>query len=115
MLEFRALALRRASALLFEDVEFNIYPGQKVGITGANGCGKSSLLALIRGELSPDQGEVRMPPHWLLASVAQEAELSSRLAIDYVIDGDAELDRHGHGLPVQRNAAASRQRERLSE
>ena len=91
MLEFRALALRRASALLFEDVEFNIYPGQKVGITGANGCGKSSLFALIRGELSADQGEIRMPPHWLLASVAQEAELSSRLAIDYVIDGDAEL------------------------
>lgn len=91
MLEFRGLTLRRAGAVLFEDADFNIYAGQKIGVTGANGCGKSSLFALIRGELTPDHGELRLPVDWLLASVAQETELSSQAALDYVIDGDAEL------------------------
>ena len=91
MLSFSGLALRRSSTLLFEDVDLKIYPGQKVGITGANGCGKSSLFALIRGELSPDQGDYSIPQQWAVASVAQETGLSDRAAIEYVIDGDEEL------------------------
>ena len=93
MLNFTGLALRRSTSLLFEAADFKIYPGQKLGLTGANGCGKSSLFALIRGELSADQGQVSMPENWALASVAQETVLSTRLALDYVIDGDEELRR----------------------
>jgi ATP-binding cassette subfamily F protein 3 len=91
MLNFSNLALRRSTTLLFEAVDIKIYPGQKVGLTGANGCGKSSLLALIRGRLSADQGEFAMPQHWAVAEVEQETSLSERIAIDYVIDGDEEL------------------------
>jgi ATP-binding cassette subfamily F protein 3 len=91
MLSFSGLALRRSSTLLFEAVDLKIYPGQKVGLTGANGCGKSSLFALIRGELGADQGEFSLPGDWAVASVAQETELSQRIAVDYVIDGDEEL------------------------
>jgi len=91
MLNLTNLALRRSSDLLFESVDVKIYPGQKLGITGANGCGKSSLFALIRGELSADQGELTLPAQWAVASVAQETRLSKRIAIEYVIDGDEEL------------------------
>jgi len=91
MLNFSGLALRRSTTLLFEDVDFKVYGGQKLGLTGANGCGKSSLFALIRGELSADQGEFNLPQNWALASVLQESELSDRIALDYVIDGDDEL------------------------
>ena len=91
MLNFTDLALRRASTLLFEAVDLKIYPGQKIGITGANGCGKSSLFALLRGELAPDLGDYSIPSQWAVASVAQETELSDRIAIEYVIDGDTEL------------------------
>jgi len=91
MLSFVDLALRRSSALLFEGVNLRIYPGQKLGITGANGCGKSSLFALIRGELSPDQGDFSLPQDWAVASVEQETRLGERVAIEHVIDGDAEL------------------------
>jgi ATP-binding cassette subfamily F protein 3 len=91
MLSFSDLSLRRSATLLFEAADFKIYPRQKLGITGANGCGKSSLFALIRGELSSDQGQFTMPQDWAVASVEQEAELSERIALEYVIDGDEEL------------------------
>ena len=93
MLSFNGLALRRSSTLLFEAVNLKVYPGQKLGITGANGCGKSSLFALIRGELGADQGDFSMPQEWALAWVEQETVLSKRIAVEYVIDGDAELRR----------------------
>jgi len=91
MLSFNGLALRRSSTLLFEAVDLKIYPGQKLGITGANGCGKSSLFALIRGELGTDQGDFSMPQQWALAWVEQETVLSKHIAVEYVIDGDTEL------------------------
>ncbi|HUV21808.1 MAG TPA: ATP-binding cassette domain-containing protein [Gammaproteobacteria bacterium] len=93
MLSFNGLALRRSTTLLFEAVDLKVYPGQKLGITGANGCGKSSLFALIRGELAADQGDFSMPQQWALAWVEQETVLSKRIAVEYVIDGDAELRR----------------------
>ncbi|MCP4471793.1 MAG: ATP-binding cassette domain-containing protein [Gammaproteobacteria bacterium] len=91
MLSLSNLALRRSAELLFEAVDMKIYPGQKLGITGANGCGKSSLFALIRGELSADQGDLSLPSTWAVASVAQETRISQRIAIEHVIDGDEEL------------------------
>ncbi len=91
MLSFSDLALRRSTTLLFENASFKIYSGQKLGITGANGCGKSSLFALIRGELSPDEGNFSLPSDWAVASVEQETRLSEQLALEYVIDGDTEL------------------------
>ncbi len=91
MIAFENLSLRRGPRLLFEGVSFLIHPGQKVGLTGANGSGKSSLFALLRGELHADGGEVRWPKNWVVAHVAQETPGVERAAIDYVMDGDAEF------------------------
>src|SRR5207245_4803340 len=68
-----------------------VHPGHKVGLIGANGSGKSSLFALLRGEISQEAGEVSMPPSWVIAYVAQETSATEASAIDYVLDGDREL------------------------
>jgi ATP-binding cassette subfamily F protein 3 len=91
MLKFTDLSLRRGPRLLFEQAGFTIYPGHKVGLTGSNGCGKSSLFALLRGELHADAGDFSVPPKWVIAHVAQETPAIERSAIDYVLDGDVEL------------------------
>ncbi len=77
--------------MLLQDVDVTIHPGQKMGITGANGCGKSSLFALINNELQADSGDFFMPPGWVVAYVAQESPSTERSALDYVIDGDQQL------------------------
>ena len=77
--------------MLFERAGIQIHPGQKIGLTGANGTGKSSLFALIQGELHADAGELRYPGDWVIASVAQETPADHRCALEYVLDGDAEL------------------------
>ncbi len=93
MLRFDHLALRRGGRLLFDDASFAIHPGQRVGVTGANGCGKSSLFALILDRLHADAGDFHMPRDWVIAHLAQETPSDPRPAIDYVLDGDAELRR----------------------
>ncbi len=91
MLHFDNICLRRGPRILFEGVSFQIHPGQKVGVTGANGTGKSSLFALIRGELQTDEGNLSLPPDWVIAHVAQETVADPRPAIEFVLDGDAEF------------------------
>jgi ATP-binding cassette subfamily F protein 3 len=91
MLQFTNLALRRGARLLFEDATLQIHPGQKAGVTGANGSGKSSLFALLLGELHTDAGSIAVPRDWIIAHVAQETPQDERAAIEYVLDGDAEL------------------------
>ncbi len=91
MLKFSNLAIRRGSRLLFEQANFTIHQGNKVGITGANGCGKSSLFALILKQIHSDDGELELPAQLSIAHVAQETPAEAKAAIDYVLDGDAEL------------------------
>jgi ATP-binding cassette subfamily F protein 3 len=91
MLYFDRLSLRRGKRLLFEQAGFTIHRGDKVGITGANGCGKSSLFALIRGEIEEDGGSFHAESGITLAHVAQETPAVATPAIDFVIEGDTEL------------------------
>jgi ATP-binding cassette subfamily F protein 3 len=91
MLQFDNISLRRGPRLLFERAAFQVHPGQKVGLTGANGSGKSSLFALILGQLGSDSGDLRYPAGWRIAHVAQETPASEGSAIDYVLDGDGPL------------------------
>ena len=93
MLNFKNLALRRGSRVLFSGAALTIHKGQKVGFTGANGAGKSSLFALVRDELHADEGEFTLPPGLEIAHVAQETPAVACSAIDYVMDGDRELRR----------------------
>ena len=91
MLQFTDLSLRRGPRLLLSGASLTIYPGQKVGLVGANGSGKSSLFALLRGELHADTGDCSIPSGWELAHVAQHTPDSSEPAIEFVLDGDREL------------------------
>jgi len=91
MLKFDAVTLRRGPRILFAEADFSLFRGEKVGITGENGSGKSSLMSLVRGELQPDAGHFEMPTNLAVAHVAQELDATDRLAIEFVLDGDAEL------------------------
>lgn len=91
MLNFKNISLRRGTRVLFANTSFTLHKGQKIGITGANGVGKSSLFALVRHELHPDEGDFTMPPNLEVAHVAQETPAIDQAAIDYIIDGDQEL------------------------
>jgi len=93
MLSARDLTLRRGPEPLFEQVNFTIFRGDRVGLTGANGAGKSSLFAAIRGELAPDRGEIEVPANLSMAVVEQEITAVDRPAIEFVLDGDTELRR----------------------
>lgn len=91
MLFFENMALRRGKKVLFEDASFIINPKDKVGVTGANGTGKSSLFALIRGELEEDSGNFSMAGNVTISSVRQETPAVETSALEYVIEGDVEL------------------------
>ncbi|MCB1718535.1 MAG: ATP-binding cassette domain-containing protein, partial [Candidatus Competibacteraceae bacterium] len=91
MLKLRELSLQRGGKPLLEQVSLTIHSGQKVGFIGANGTGKSSLFAILQGDLQADSGALDYPPHWQIAHVAQETPAVSRSALDFVIDGDREL------------------------
>ncbi len=91
MLTLSNLAIRRGAHLLFEQASLSIHRGNRVGVTGANGCGKSSLFALILNKLQSDAGELTLPPHTVIAHVAQETPSVEQTALAYVLDGDREL------------------------
>ena len=91
MLNFKNISLRRGANVLFSDTTFTIHKGQKAGLTGANGVGKSSLFAMLLNQLHVDEGDFSMPPHLEIAHVAQETPATESSAIDYVVDGDNEL------------------------
>lgn len=91
MIQFKQLTLTRGAKILVEDASFQLHPGHKVGLTGANGAGKSSLFALLRGELHPEVGDLDIPPNWTVAHVAQETPALTQSAIDFTLDGDEEL------------------------
>ena len=91
MIQIKNLALRRGQKDLLTDASLTLNPGYKAGLVGANGVGKSSLFALLMGELHADAGSADIPPTWTLAHVAQETPALERSALDYVLDGDREL------------------------
>ena len=91
MIKLSNVSLLRGRKMLLEDASAQVFPGHKVALIGSNGCGKSTLFALLRGELSVDAGDCSVPSDWRIVSVAQETPASHRTAIEYVIDGDQHL------------------------
>jgi len=110
LIQFRNLQLTRGTRVLFSEASLQLHAGHKVGLTGANGTGKSSLLALLRGELHQESGNLELPPQWVIAHVAQETPSLATPAIEFTLDGDAELrdieralaeaEAKGHGSAV---------------
>ena len=76
---------------LLDHSDFQLDPGERVALIGRNGTGKSSLFALLKGELHSDGGDASVPAHWLMASVAQNTPALECSALDYVLQGDAQL------------------------
>jgi ATP-binding cassette, subfamily F, member 3 len=91
LIQFKNLTLTRHVKILIEQASFQLHPGHKVGLTGANGAGKSSLFALLRGELHPEVGDLEIPSVWVVAHVAQETPALAMPALEFTLDGDAEL------------------------
>lgn len=91
MIEIKNLSLQRGSKQLLHNASLTIYPGQRIGLIGKNGTGKSSLFALLAGKISHDSGDIRLPKHWRLATVKQETPALDIPALDYVLQGDDEL------------------------
>ncbi|WCE29492.1 ABC transporter ATP-binding protein [Vibrio sp. SCSIO 43137] len=91
MITFSDIQLLRGGKPLLDQASATIHPGDKVGLVGKNGCGKSTLFALMKDELSIDAGTFKQPAYWELAWVAQETPALERSALEYVIDGDREF------------------------
>jgi ATP-binding cassette subfamily F protein 3 len=112
LIQFKQLTLVRGLKTLIPGATLQLHPGHKVGLTGANGAGKSSLFALLRGEMQLEAGDLDMPASWVIAHVAQETPALAMPAIEFVLDGDAELRQIEAALAA---AEASQQGELIAE
>ena len=90
MIVFDSIQVRLGINLLLDNASATINPKQKVGLVGKNGCGKSTLFSLIKGEIQTDAGSLSFPSQWQLAWVNQETPALDIPAIEYAIDGDRE-------------------------
>jgi len=91
MIRLSQLSLRRGAKVLLEGADLTLHAGERAGLIGANGSGKTSLFALLRGELQADKGDAELPGHWRVAHVAQETPAFEGPAVEYAIDGDRRL------------------------
>jgi len=91
MIYFEDVTLRRGKKVLFQNFSLTIHAKDKIGVTGANGTGKSSLFALILGKLEEDKGSYRCKSSLSISHVAQETPALDMSAVDYVMQGDEEL------------------------
>lgn len=100
MIRLEHIKLQRGPQVLLDDASLTLHPGQKIGFIGANGAGKSSLFALLTGQLGLDGGELYIPKDWRIAHMRQEIEDLEKLAIDYVLDGDTKLRQIQQALQI---------------
>lgn len=91
MITAQNLSVDRGAKNLIHDSSFTIHANHKVGLVGANGCGKSSLFSVLLGGLQPDKGDITFPASWKIATVKQETPALEQSALDYVMDGDKEF------------------------
>ncbi|MCP4534880.1 MAG: ATP-binding cassette domain-containing protein, partial [Delftia sp.] len=105
MISIDSLTLQRGPLRLLEHANLTLHAGQKVGLLGTNGAGKSSLFALLRGQIEPDAGSCSIPADWRIAHMQQEVSALERNAVDYVLDGDQRL------RDIQQRLATAEQQE----
>jgi len=91
LITLKNITLRRGTKVLLEGASVTLNPGEKVGLVGRNGAGKSSLFALLTGKLHEDTGEYSFPSQWRLGQVAQDMPETEQSATDFVVDGDTTL------------------------
>jgi ATPase subunit of ABC transporter with duplicated ATPase domains len=108
MIALRQVTFARVGRPLVIDASVQLHTGWKVGVVGANGCGKSSLFALLSGELHAESGDVELPASWHIARVAQETPALPDSALDFVLDGDVELRRIERELAKPKRATTAK-------
>ncbi|MEK0432090.1 MAG: hypothetical protein RL700_297 [Pseudomonadota bacterium] len=91
MITLKNISLRRGTKLLLDQASVTLNPGEKVGLVGRNGAGKSSLFALLNRSLQEDSGEFHIPTQWRMGQVAQDMPETTQSATEFVIDGDTAL------------------------
>jgi ATP-binding cassette subfamily F protein 3 len=91
MIVIQDVVLRRGTKVVLDHASVTLNPGEKVGLIGRNGAGKSSLFALLNKTLSEDKGDVQIPSSWVMAQVAQDMPESEESATEFVLSGDAAL------------------------
>ena len=91
MLRITNLALMRGTRVLYSHATLIASPGERIGLVGPNGCGKSTLFAAILGEISPEEGEIESPRQERIAHVAQSFRVEDVSCIDCVLSGHAPL------------------------
>jgi ATP-binding cassette subfamily F protein 3 len=91
MITLRDITLRRGTKVVLQQANLTLQPGEKVGLIGRNGAGKSSLFALLTNRLHADAGDVEIPPRWRVGEVAQEMPETDDGATDFVLQGDLPL------------------------
>ncbi len=91
MFSLNNFSLQRGGQWLFKDVNLRVNPSDRIGLLGRNGCGKTSLIKLLIGELDSDNGSLIIPGNTRIASTDQETTASNRTALDYVLDGHTKL------------------------
>jgi len=92
VITLRDVTLRRGTKVVLDGASATLQPGEKVGLVGRNGAGKSSLFALLTDRLSNDRGDVEVPKHWMRAEVAQHMPETEDGATDFVLEGDVRLE-----------------------
>ncbi len=91
MITLKNVVLRRGAKVILDSASVSLNPGEKIGLVGRNGAGKSSLFAMLNGTLHEDGGEYYIPAQWKMAQVAQDMPETDQSATDYVIEGDVVL------------------------
>jgi ATP-binding cassette subfamily F protein 3 len=91
VITLKNVTLRRGVKVLLDSASVNLNPGEKVGLVGRNGAGKSSLFALLNGNLHEDAGEFNIPTQWRMGQVAQDMPETDQSATDFVVQGDTVL------------------------
>jgi len=91
MITLRNIVLRRGTKVVLDDASVVLQPGEKAGLVGRNGAGKSSLFALLTDRLHSDKGDVEIPRHWAVAEVAQHMPETDMPATEFVLEGDIRL------------------------
>jgi ATP-binding cassette subfamily F protein 3 len=101
MITLKNVVLRRGAKVLLDGASCTINPGEKVGLVGRNGAGKSSLFGLLNHTLHEDKGDFYVPAQWRMAQVAQDMPETEQSATQFVIEGDVTL------LEAQQEVTAS--------
>ncbi|MEO6623961.1 MAG: ATP-binding cassette domain-containing protein, partial [Burkholderiaceae bacterium] len=91
MIQLKNLTLRRGTKVLLDNTSVTLNPGEKVGLVGRNGAGKSSLFSLLDGSLHEDAGDFSVPTQWRMGQVAQDMPETTQGATDFVVEGDTRL------------------------